>query len=89
MLELFRESKYPETEKVKILMELKIPYTNFRQWESRNRKFRTTAQFVSFDKVRNRVTLEKPNGKKTVVRFHILRNEDIKYVREKITEQSN
>ncbi|MDR1479206.1 MAG: hypothetical protein LBJ00_09710, partial [Planctomycetaceae bacterium] len=50
LLELFSKSKYPETEKVKILMELKIPYKNFRYWESQNRRFRTVAQFVSFDK---------------------------------------
>ncbi|MDR1291579.1 MAG: hypothetical protein LBK06_10295 [Planctomycetaceae bacterium] len=85
LLELFSKSKYAETEKVKILMELKIPYKNFRYWESQNRKFRTVAQFVSFDKSTNKVTLEKPNGKKTVARLHKLRYEDIKYVREQTT----
>jgi hypothetical protein len=87
LLELFSKSKYPETEKVKILMELKIPYKNFRYWESQNRKFRTVAQFVSFDKSTSKVTLEKPNGKKTVARLHKLRYEDIKYVREQTTPQ--
>jgi hypothetical protein len=87
LLELFSKSKYPETEKVKILIELKIPYKNFRYWESQNRRFRTVAQFVSFDKNKNRVTLEKPNGKKTIVRLRILRQADIKYVREQTTPQ--
>jgi hypothetical protein len=87
LLELFSKSKYPETEKVKILMELKIPYKNFRSWESQNRKFRTVAQFVSFDKNTSKVTLEKPNGKKTVVRLNKLRYEDIKYIREQTTPQ--
>jgi hypothetical protein len=82
LLELFSKSKYPETEKVKILMELKIPYKNFRRWESQDRKFQTNAQFVSLDKNKSRVTLEKPNGKKTVVKLHILRFEDRKYIAE-------
>jgi hypothetical protein len=63
-------------------MELKIPYKNFRRWESQDHKFQTDAQFVSLDKNKNRVTLEKPNGKKTVVKLHILRNEDRKYIAE-------
>jgi hypothetical protein len=63
-------------------MELKIPYKNFRRWESQDHKFQTDAQFVSLDKNKSRVTLEKPNGKKTVVKLHILRSEDRKYIAE-------
>ncbi|MDR2643288.1 MAG: hypothetical protein LBC74_10890 [Planctomycetaceae bacterium] len=87
LLELFSKSKYPAAEKVKILMELKIPYKKFRYWESQKRRFRTFAEFVSFDKRKNLVTLEKPNGKKTVVRFNSLRYEDKKYVQEQTNPQ--
>jgi hypothetical protein len=54
----------------------------YRQWESQDHKFQTMAKFVSLDKNKNRVTLEKPNGKKTVVKLHILRFEDRKYIQD-------
>jgi hypothetical protein len=60
----------------------------YRYWESQDRKFRTTAKFVSFDKSTNKVTLEKPNGKKTVARLHQVRYEDMKYIREQMNENS-
>ncbi|MDR1925985.1 MAG: hypothetical protein LBQ66_16575 [Planctomycetaceae bacterium] len=81
LLELFSRSQYPETEKVKILMELNISYKNYRTWESDRRKFRTNAKFVSIDN-RNRVTLEKPDGKQTTIDLHRLRAADRTYVRE-------
>jgi hypothetical protein len=87
LLELFSKSKYPETEKVKILMELKIPYKNFRRWESQDRKFQTNAQFISLDKPTQNVTLEKPNGKKTVVKLYVLRYADKKYIQDLLNEK--
>ncbi|MDR2171932.1 MAG: hypothetical protein LBP59_17445 [Planctomycetaceae bacterium] len=87
LLELFSKSKYPETEKVKILMELKIPYKNYRRWESQDRKFQTNAQFIALDKPTQNVTLEKPNGKKTVVKLYVLRYADKKYIQDLLNEK--
>jgi hypothetical protein len=81
LLELFSRSQYPEVEKVKILMELNIPYKNYRTWESDRRKFKTNAKFISIDN-RSRVTLEKPDGKQTTIDLHRLRAADRTYVRE-------
>jgi hypothetical protein len=87
LLELLSESKYPEPEKVKILLELKIPYKDFRHWESQDRKFRTIAKFISLDKNKNKAVLEKPNGQRTLARVYRLRFADAKYIRELTTPQ--
>jgi hypothetical protein len=81
LLELFSRSQYPEVEKVRILMELNIPYKNYRTWESDRRKFRTNAKFISIDN-RSRVTLEKPDGKQTTIDLHRLRAADRIYIKE-------
>jgi tetratricopeptide (TPR) repeat protein len=56
----------------------------FREWNSRNKIFKATAKFVSNEN--GTITLEKENGKKTIMKYADLCDEDQKYINE-ITKQ--
>jgi len=79
LIDLLEKYEYPEVERIKLLCDLKIPYKNFRQWQSTNDLFKATAKFVSLTK--DEVTLEKADGKRTTIELSTLRKEDQDYVK--------
>ena len=83
LLALIKDIKYPEKEKVALLMELGIPYDNYRIWESQDGLFKANAKYVSFDE-KEGVTLEKADGKQTTIELDVLRTEDQEYVRQRV-----
>jgi hypothetical protein len=56
----------------------------FREWQSTDKLFKTTAKFISLDK--EEVILERTNGKRTTIEFSALRKEDQDYVKEQTTQ---
>jgi hypothetical protein len=82
LLDLMEKYRYPEPDKIDLLCKLKIPYKNFRTWESTDGLFKANAKFVSLDK--KEVTLEKANGKQTTIELSALRKVDQDYVKEQL-----
>ena len=80
LIRLLEKSNYPVEEQIKVLAALEIPYKGFRQWQSTDGLFKTTAKFISSEK--GEVTLEKADGKQTTIELSALRAEDQEYVKE-------
>jgi hypothetical protein len=87
LLELIADTNYPEKEKVAILMELGIPYKNYRIWESFDGLFKANAQYVSSGE--KGVTLEKADGKQTTIEFDVLRVECQEYVKQLLAAEKD
>ncbi|MDR1484458.1 MAG: hypothetical protein LBT09_06505 [Planctomycetaceae bacterium] len=78
LIDLLEKYKYPKENMLKLLCDLEIPYKGFRNWESTDGMFKTTAKFVSFDK--GEVTIEKGNGRHTSIELKYLRKADKDFV---------
>jgi hypothetical protein len=78
LIDLLEKYKYPKEKKIKLLCDLEIPYQGFRNWESTDGLFKTTAKFISF--VKDEVTIEKGNGKRTSIELKYLRQIDKDFV---------
>ncbi|MDR1369065.1 MAG: hypothetical protein LBJ72_02890, partial [Dysgonamonadaceae bacterium] len=74
LVDLLEKYKYPNEKMLKLLCDLEIPYKGFRNWESTDGLFKTTAKFISFEK--DEVTIEKANGKRTSIELKYLRPVD-------------
>jgi hypothetical protein len=85
VINLLTTYEYPETERVKLLADLNIPYKCFRNWESTDKLFKATARFISLDK--DEVNLEKADGKKTTIELSVLRKEDQDYVKKQLESE--
>ncbi len=82
LVDLLKKYEYPEVERNKIFKALNIPIDGFREWQSKDGLFKTTAKFVSLDK--GDAILEKPDGKRTSIELSTLR-EDRDYVKTQLT----
>jgi hypothetical protein len=85
VINLLTTYEYPETERIKLLADLNIPYKGFRNWESTDKLFKATARFILLEK--DEVNLEKADGKKTTIEFSALRKEDQDYVKRQLESE--
>jgi hypothetical protein len=77
---------HPEIAKLQNKTPPVTPKIDFRTWQSTDNQFKTIAKFVSLDKWK--VTLEKQDGKQTIVDIAILRKEDQDYIKNYIPQNS-
>ncbi|MDR2409658.1 MAG: hypothetical protein LBE13_16320 [Bacteroidales bacterium] len=84
LIQLLEKYKYPDEDKIEILIRLNIEYKGFRIWESQNKRFRTIAKFISLDN--NFVILEKKDGKQTKIDLSAFDNEIQNYIKSQIKQ---
>jgi hypothetical protein len=80
LIDLLEKYKYPREKMLKLLCDLEIPYQGFRNWETTDGLFKTTAKFISTQN--GEVTIEKGNGKRTTIELKYLRQVDKNFVKE-------
>jgi hypothetical protein len=85
LIQLLEKYKYPEEDKIEILIRLNIEYKGFRIWESQNKRFRTIAKFISLEN--NFVILEKKDGKQTKIDLSAFDNEKQNYIKLQVKKQ--
>ncbi|MDR0391230.1 MAG: hypothetical protein LBH59_04945 [Planctomycetaceae bacterium] len=85
LIDLLEQYKYPKEKMLKLLCDLEVPYQGFRNWESTDGLFKTTAKFISLEK--DEVTIEKGNGKRTSIELKYLRQIDKDFVNKQSSQK--
>ncbi|MGL6193457.1 MAG: SHD1 domain-containing protein [Thermoguttaceae bacterium] len=85
LIKAMEKHKLPENIRIEILSNMGITYKGFREWQSTDGLFKTTAKFVSLDQ--GDVTLEKADGKRTAIELSVLRQLDQDYVKTQQSQQ--
>ncbi|MDR1478328.1 MAG: hypothetical protein LBJ00_05245 [Planctomycetaceae bacterium] len=83
---ILEKYKYPLDETLKIFAKLKIPFKNFRHWQSKDGFFRSNAKFIELKK--DDVFLELTNGKRTEIELSALCKEDQDYVKKQLPPET-